>query len=246
MLSKALADALDTALGRSHRDDPALPRTGGPAGNAALTAWLGLVLLALSVAELVTLLDVTGLISWHIVIGVLFVPPAVAKTVSTGWRIVRYYLGGPPYQHAGPPPLLLRVLGPLVVVSTLLLLATGLVLVFAGPSTTFAPLLTVLGQRISPLTLHQATFILWAPATGLHVLARMVPALQLTVLRQRPVRPAGTAARAVTLGAVVAASAVAAAMVLGSSRAWLNGDLHRFHRHEEDVRGAAVGGAVGH
>ena len=46
--------------------DHMLPRTGGPAGNAALTAWTGLTLLVLSVAELLTLFNVTGLISWHV------------------------------------------------------------------------------------------------------------------------------------------------------------------------------------
>jgi hypothetical protein len=34
------------------------------------------------------------------------------KSASTGWRIVRYYAGTPPYQQAGPPPMLLRLLGP--------------------------------------------------------------------------------------------------------------------------------------
>lgn len=31
------------------------------------------------------------------------------------------------------------------------------------------------------MTLHQAAFAVWAGATGLHVLARLVPTLQLTV-----------------------------------------------------------------
>src|SRR5215471_4616849 len=116
------------ATGRTHRPDEALPG-GGPAGNARLTAWVGLVLLALFLAELVTLLDVRGLVSWHVAIGLLLIPPAIVKTVSTGWRIARYYTGSRPYRDAGPPPLLLRILGPLVVFSTLAVLASGLVLI---------------------------------------------------------------------------------------------------------------------
>jgi hypothetical protein len=72
------------------RTDPVLAGSGGPAGNAVLTAWTGLTLLVLSVAELLTLFDVRGLISWHVAIGALLVPPALVKTASTGWRIARY------------------------------------------------------------------------------------------------------------------------------------------------------------
>ncbi|HEY9484617.1 MAG TPA: hypothetical protein VIR00_16810 [Micromonosporaceae bacterium] len=49
-------------------------------------------------AELVTLVDVRGWIDWHIVIGVLLIPPALVKTASMGWRIVRYYTGSRPYR----------------------------------------------------------------------------------------------------------------------------------------------------
>ena len=72
-----LVETLDEATGLGRREDPVLPVTGGPAGNARLTAWTGVVLLVLSLAELVTLLDVRGLISWHIVIGTLLLPPAL-------------------------------------------------------------------------------------------------------------------------------------------------------------------------
>ena len=46
------AETLAAALGRAHRADPVLTGTGWPAGNARLTAWTGLVLLALFLAEL--------------------------------------------------------------------------------------------------------------------------------------------------------------------------------------------------
>ena len=126
-------EAFDEALGRTARTDPVLGVTGGPAGNARLTAWAGVLLLALFAAELVTLADVHGFISWHLVIGALLIPPALLKTATTGWRILRYYTGREPYRVAGPPPLLLRVLGPLVVAATLAVLGTGLLLVVLGP-----------------------------------------------------------------------------------------------------------------
>ena len=94
---------------RGCRTDPAFrpgcAGSGGPAGNASLTAWTGLVLLALSLAELVTLLDVRGLISWHIVIGVLLIPPALLKTATTGWRIVSLLPQATCLHPGGPPPI---------------------------------------------------------------------------------------------------------------------------------------------
>jgi len=229
-MKRAVTDVVGTALGHARRGDPVLPRTGGPAGNARMTAWLGLGLLIVFLAELVTLLDVTGLISWHIIIGVLLVPPALVKTATTGWRILRYYTGNRAYRQAGPPPLLLRLLGPVVVLTTLTVLSSGLVLIAVGPDATFTPLLTVAGQQISWLTLHQITFIAWGVATGLHVLARTVPAARLALASEsRSSRVAGTPARSLTLLATVIVAATAAVIILQLSGSWTGGDLHRFH-----------------
>ena len=133
-LQRAVADTLAEASGRDARENPVLPGTGGPAGNALLTAWTALVLLVVSIGELLTLFDVRGLISWHVALGALLVPPAAMKTASTTWRMASYYLGSTPYREAGPPPLLMRLLGPLVVLSTLGLLGTGVLLVLWGRS----------------------------------------------------------------------------------------------------------------
>ena len=206
------------AIGRSHRDDPVLAGTGGPAGNARLTAWTGAVLLVLFLAELATLLDVTGLISWHVVVGVLLVPPALLKTGSTGWRIVRYYGRSRVYRQAGPPPMVLRILGPLVVLGTLSVLGSGLALVALGQDASLRPFLSVLGYQVSALTVHQASFIVWAVVTGLHTLGRLVPATRL--ITGRTVVP-GTVARVITLTGIVAVAVLAAVLVYDSSSSWL-------------------------
>jgi hypothetical protein len=224
-----VADVVAVAVGREHRKDDVLEGHGGPAGNARLTAWTGLFLLVLSLAELVTLLDVRGLISWHIVIGMLLLPPALLKTGTTGWRIVRYYTGNRTYRDAGPPPLVLRVLGPLVVAFTLAVLISGLVLVLIGPDTSRNVLLQAFGQRIDVLTIHQAAFAAWAVVTGIHVLARLVPAVQLTLLpagRQRQV-PGGYR-RGAALAVAVVLAAASAAVVLHAAGAWRS---QTFDRH---------------
>lgn len=227
-LPAIVTETLDTALGRAHRDDPTAPVTGGPAGNARLTAWTGMLLLALSLAELITLINVRGLISWHIVIGTLLIPPALLKTATTGWRIVRYYRRDPAYHHAGPPPLLLRILGPGVVASTLALLASGLVLVLIGADSSRTQLLSVLGKRVDWLTVHQGLFLIWGVLTGLHVLGRFIPALKLTVLSQPAMQAVpGRLTRAAIVAGCLVVAAVAAVLVLNAAGSWQTGG-HEF------------------
>ncbi|HEX4226316.1 MAG TPA: hypothetical protein VHZ97_28395, partial [Pseudonocardiaceae bacterium] len=209
-----VADAVDEAIGRAHRDDPVRPGTGGPAGNARLTAWTGALLLVLFLVELATLLNVTGLISWHVVVGVLLVPPALLKTGTTGWRILRYYTRSSAYRQAGPPPMVLRVLGPLVVAGTLAVLGSGLALLAVGQDASLRPFLDVLGYQVSALTVHQASFVVWAVVTGLHTLGRLVPATRLiTGIAVVP----GTVARIVGLVGVAVVAILAAVLIYDAS-----------------------------
>lgn len=209
-------EAVAEAGGQRRRVNPVLPRHGGPAGNAKLTAWTGLVLLVLFVIELCTLLDLRGMLDWHIIVGVLLVPPALLKTGSTGWRIIGYYTHQAPYRTAGPPPMLLRILGPTVVLSTLAVLGSGLALVAIGPTATFTPF-AYLVRPISPLTIHQITFMLWGAATGLHVLARAVPAVRIIADGRTPGRITRTAVVLLTLAVAVGT----AVLVRDLSAVWL-------------------------
>lgn len=220
------------ALGQGERADPSLPRTGGPAGNARLTSWAGLLLLVLTAAELVTLLDVTGLIGWHVGVGILLTALVGVKIVSVCWRILRYYSRSEPYRRAGPPPLLLRILGPLVIGSTLGVLGSGIALIIIGPEAARRPIITLAGQTISPTDLHQALFVVFAVCTGLHVLARFVPAVCLAAGNrgrgggggEAPV--AGQAARITVLIAATLAGVIALILVLPSVHGWQ--DEHKF------------------
>lgn len=229
-LRNATDDFVTEAVGRSHRDDAVLAGTGGPAGNARLTAWTGLLLLVLFVAELFTVLDVRGLLSWHIVIGVLLVPPALLKTGSTGWRIVRYYTGNGPYRVAGPPPMLLRLLGPIVIASTLAVLGTGVALILIAPLTARDSLFTIASFEVSPLFLHKASFVIWAAATGVHTLGRLVPALRLTVIPAVARRVPGRWSRTAALALTVAVAVVVSAVALSAAGPWRAADS--FGRHD--------------
>jgi hypothetical protein len=130
--------------------------------NARLTATVAAVLLVLLAAEGITIQRVRSLLTPHVFIGVLLMPPVALKTLSTGYRLVRYYTGDPAYRRKGPPPAALRLLGPCVVVLTATVLASGVTLLFAGSS-----------WRARMLEIHKASFVLWFGAMPIHVLGHL-------------------------------------------------------------------------
>lgn len=132
------------------------------AANARLTASNAAVLLVLLAIEGVTVLRVRALLTPHVFIGMVLVPPVLLKVASTGWRFARYYRGDAAYRRKGAPPFLLRLLGPAVVILTLVLLASGVGLLLAGRS--WLPLL---------LTVHEVSFVLWFGAMTIHVLGHL-------------------------------------------------------------------------
>ena len=79
--------------------------TVGPAGNEILTSATALVLTVLLLAEGVTIVRMHGLVTAHMFIGMVLIPPVLLKLGSTGWRFARYYTGSRPYREKGPPPL---------------------------------------------------------------------------------------------------------------------------------------------
>jgi len=228
-----------TALGHEARHDPVLARTGGPAGNAQLTAWLGLVLLALFLVETATLLDLQGLIDVHLLVGGALVGLALLKTGTTGWRIARYYTGSAAYRQAGPPPVALRVLGPLVILTSLAVLGTGLALTAVGSDSGRQSLFAFAGFQVSTLTLHQGAFAAWLVITGLHVLGRTMSSWQLVRRRRRDASPVpGRRARAAVIALSLALSAVVGVAVLQLSGSWRHGfgfdDRFGAHHHHDD------------
>lgn len=74
---------------------------GGTAGNERLTAATGVLLVALLAALGITILRIRPLISEHLFIGLLLIPPIALKLASTGYRFVRYYTSDPAYRRRG-------------------------------------------------------------------------------------------------------------------------------------------------
>jgi hypothetical protein len=160
-------------------------RAGGSRGNELLTSAAAVVLIALLVAEGITILDLRSLVDEHMFIGLVLIPPVVLKLGSVGYRFVRYYTGSRAYVAKGPPQLPLRVAAPILVIATVALFASGGLLLAAGHKTR------------SLLQIHQVSAIIWAAVFAVHFLA-YIP---------RVARSLGTALRATREPAVRGADA---------------------------------------
>ena len=132
---------------------------GGTDGNELLTVGTGALLFVLLGALGITILLIGTLIEEHLIIGLILVPPVALKLASTGWRFARYYKGDPRYVEKGPPALGLRVLGPLVILTTVTVFASGIVLMFETPH-----------HDDKVFLVHKVSFIAWIAVTAIHVL----------------------------------------------------------------------------
>ena len=191
----------------------------GPKGdveaNARLTGTVAAVLLLLLAAEGVTVLRIRALLTPHVFIGMLLVPPVLLKMGSTGYRFVRYYAGSPAYRRKGPPPALLRVLGPLVVLLTLTLFGSGIAALFASH-----------GLRQELLFVHKASFVLWFAAMAVHVLGHLLDTARLAPLdyyRRTRNQVEGPALRQWAVAASIALGALLGVLFVGQVGHFLTG-----------------------
>ncbi len=135
---------------------------GGTDGNEMLTTFTGLLLLVLFAVLGITIVRVRQLIWLHLFLGLLLIGPVVLKIASTAYRAVRYYTREAPYLAKGPPLLALRVMGPIFVLTTMVVFVSGIVLLALGPH-----------DRSIPLTIHKVSFIFWLVLLGLHLLGHV-------------------------------------------------------------------------
>ena len=136
--------------------------SGGPDGNEQLTAITGVILIGLLFVIGITILRIRQLISVHLFVGLLLIGPVALKMASTGYRFMRYYTGDTVYRRKGPPEAVLRIIAPIVVLTTVLVFVTGVLLLFAGPA-----------HRNPLLELHKVGFIVWVVFTALHLLGHL-------------------------------------------------------------------------
>jgi hypothetical protein len=212
----------------AHRAHPLTARLtgGGTSGNERLTTAAGVVLLVLLAALGVTIVRIHGLLWEHLFLGMLLIGPVLLKLSSTGYRFVRYYTANPRYRRKGPPPLALRVLAPLVVASTLVVFASGIALLFAGPS-----------SRGTLFPIHKISFFVWLSLIALHLvghLRAMPEALRADYGRSAELSSdvTGRTGRVLALGGALVSGLVLAVLLIPEFGPWLHDSspfLH--HRH---------------
>jgi hypothetical protein len=113
----------------------------------------------------------------------------------------------------GPPALLLRLLGPIVVVSTVAVLGTGVALLFVPR-----------GGRHEWLFLHKVSFVVWFGAMAVHVLGHLADTARLAprdwyVRTRRDVRGAGI--RQWAVAASIVTGVLLGILLVGRSGPWL-------------------------
>lgn len=187
----------------------------GVEANERLTGSTALVLLVLLAIEGVTIIRIHSLLTLHVFVGALLVPPILVKMSSTMWRFSKYYLGTPEYRHKGPPPMTLRVLGPFVVILTVVLFATGFLLLL-GPSSMHSLF----------FRLHQASFFVWFAVMTIHVLGHLGDTARLSTkdwTRRTRELVAGSRARRIVLMVSLVAGVALAFFVIPHVGPWLRG-----------------------
>src|SRR5271170_1696459 len=197
---------------------PALRRrltAGGTTGNERLTAVTGAILIVLLAIIGVTIISLRSLLWVHLFVGMLLIGPVALKLASTGYRFVRYYTNNANYR---------RVVAPVVVISTVVIFASGVALLFAGPQ-----------SRQTLLPIHKISFFVWVGFTAVHLLAHL-PAVP-RALRADYAHPpqwssdvTGRLGRYLALASALTAGAVLAILVIPEFAPWLH-SYNLFHHH---------------
>jgi hypothetical protein len=214
------------ARGYSARERAERLTGGGTTGNERLTTVIGATLIVLLAVIGLTILRIHSLLSVHLFVGMLLVPPVLLKFSSTGYRFFRYYTGNPRYVEKGPPELALRVIAPMVVLSTLVVFVSGVVLLFVGPS-----------ARATWFPIHKDSFFVWVAFMATHVIGHL-PSMP-SVLRADYSRypdyyedasgdVTGRGGRVLALSGALVAGVVLAILVIPEFGPWLHG-IGLFH-----------------
>jgi hypothetical protein len=149
--------------GQTHTSKSNADKQSSVTGNERITALAGAILLVLIVVELVSAAILHTLMSIHVFAGVLLAGPLIVKLGSIGWRFMRYYTGSPAFVRRGPPHLALRLMAPLLIVTTLVVIGSGIGLVVTGP-----------GSAGLLLPLHGFSVLVWLPLIAIHTFAHIL------------------------------------------------------------------------
>jgi hypothetical protein len=200
---------------------------GGTDGNERLTAATGAVLFVLLAILGVTILRLRNTLLWlHLFLGLALIGPVALKLASTGYRFARYYTSNAAYRLKGPPLAALRALAPAVVLTTVVVFASGVALLFTGPA-----------ERSTLLPIHKVSFIAWLAVTSLHVLGHLaeMPAALRADWRPRATLSgdvSGRTGRGIALAGALVGGLVLAILLIPEFAPWIHwNDSFHFHDH---------------
>jgi len=173
----------------------------------------------------VTIVEMRQLVWVHLFVGLLLLGPVLLKISSVGYKFVRYYTRSPAYRRKGPPALIMRAIGPMVVLSTVGVLATGGILLLVGPSNSYPWLF-----------LHKATFVVWVGFMSLHVVGHLPGvARALGVGRERDEHRSGpvfgTMGRWIVITSAVVGGLILALVLIPDFSAWSAAGVVHSHFH---------------
>jgi len=186
-------------------------RLGGVEGNEVLTSAAAAALALLLAAEGITIVHMRGLLSAHMFIGLVLIPPVALKLASTGYRMVSYYQGARAYRVKGPPALPLRLMAPILAASVVAVVASGVALLAAGQKSDLL------------LTIHKLSFIVFGVLLAVHFLAyipRVVRSLRVDWGAARRQAVPGAGARATLVAAALGGGAALALALLPTIHAY--------------------------
>ena len=200
---------------------------GGTDGNEKLTAVNGAILIVLLAVLGFTIPQLRQFIWLHLFMGLLLIGPVLLKMASTGYRFFRYYTHDVEYQRKGPPEVALRLIAPLVVISTVAVFVTGIALLIVGPT-----------HRDPWLLLHKVSFIVWIVFTSLHILGHL-PAVGRAlgiggrVQAQHLGAAGGATGRWIALTGALVGGLVLAIVLIPTFTSWTAHSvfLHHHHHH---------------
>jgi hypothetical protein len=219
-------DRASSRAGRARAGRTRALTGGGPDGNEQLTTVVGAILIVLLAVLGITIPDLRQFISVHLFVGFLLIGPVLLKMASTGYRFLRYYTGNPEYRLKGPPELILRLIGPIVVLSTVAVFGSGVALIIAGPN-----------HRNPWLFLHKATFIVWLVFMGLHVLGHLPAVARAFGIGRRgseqlAAASPGTPGRWLAIAGALVAGLVLAIALIPDFSAWTAHGVFVHHHHD--------------
>ena len=154
----------------------------------------------------------------------LLIGPVVLKMASTGYRFIRYYAGNAAYRRKGPPELILRLIGPIVVLTTVGVFVTGIVLLFRRSAASRPVAAAAQGELHRVGGVHE-------PARARPSAGRRASAGIGAGASRADRRPRGAAGRWIALSGALVAGAVLAIVLIPDFSAWTAHGVFVHHHH---------------